>query len=56
MGEYAYMHAVIEYLENVEAKTRTYLKSVGQKELGRRVDFVVRSGQRFNLSVGDCSF
>jgi uncharacterized damage-inducible protein DinB len=54
--EYGDMQAVIKHLDEVEVKTRTYLNGLSQHELGRRVEFVIRSGQKFDLSVEDCLF
>ena len=54
--EYTDMQAVIQHLEEVEGKTRTYMKNLSQEELDRRVEFVIRSGEKFNLTVEDCLF
>jgi uncharacterized damage-inducible protein DinB len=54
--EYAGMADVIKHLDDVEAKTRTYLKTLNEERLTRRVDFVLSSGQSFNLSLEECLF
>jgi uncharacterized damage-inducible protein DinB len=55
-AEYTAMEMVLRHLDEVEARTRKYLKTAQETELGRRVDFVLSSGQVFNLSVEDCLF
>lgn len=54
--EYADMADVIKHLNDIEAKTRAYLKGLNQEEFTRRVDFILSSGQSFNLSVEECLF
>jgi len=51
---YADMAAVLNHLNEVEKVTRSYLKGLTQEDFSRRVDFVLTSGQKFNLSVEEC--
>lgn len=53
--EYTDMAMIKEHLGEVEKRTDAYLERADEKELGRRVDFVVRSGT-FDLSVEECLF
>ena len=53
---YTDMPAVLNHLNEVERKTRTYLKGLSEEDFGRRVNFVLGSGQAFNLSVEECLF
>ena len=55
-AEYTAMEMVLRHLDEVEARTRMYLKTAEEAELGRRVNFVLSSGQVFNLSVEECLF
>jgi uncharacterized damage-inducible protein DinB len=50
------MTDVIQHLDEVETKTRAYLKGLSQEEFDNRVDFVLASGQSFNLSLEECLF
>jgi uncharacterized damage-inducible protein DinB len=52
--EYTTMEMVISHLDEVEVRTRKYLNSAEETELVRRVNFVLSSGQVFNLSVEEC--
>jgi uncharacterized damage-inducible protein DinB len=54
--EYTDMAAVLSHLNEVEARTRAYLKSLTQDDFGKRVDFVLTSGLTFNLSLEECLF
>ena len=54
--EYATMAEVIKHLDDVEAKTRAFLKGLNQEEFAGRVDFVLPSGQSFDLSLEECLF
>lgn len=53
--KYTDMAMIKDHLDEVEKKTDAYLESADEKELGRRVDFAVRSGT-FDLSVEECLF
>jgi len=54
--EYATMTDVLTHLDEVEARTRVYLKDLDKDGFDRRVDFLLPSGQSFNLSVEECLF
>ena len=49
--EYTSMQMVRDHLEEVEKKTKAYLGKADEKEMERRVNFVLSSGDRFDLSV-----
>ena len=53
--EYTSMKMVVDRLDEVEARTRNYLKTADEKEFARRVDltFPTRS---FNMTVEECIF
>ena len=53
---YTDMGAVLNHLNEVEKGTRAYLKGLVNGDFGRRVNFVLSSGQAFNLSVEECLF
>jgi uncharacterized damage-inducible protein DinB len=52
-GEYSNMQMIRNHLDEVEKKTRAYLERADEQELGRRVNFTIRSGT-FDLSVEEC--
>lgn len=54
--DYADMKMILDYLEEVEKKTKTYFVNADEVELKRRVDFILSSGERFDLSVEECFF
>ena len=54
--EYANMADVVQHLDVVEEKTRAYLKGLSREEFDRRIDFVLASGQSFDLSLEECLF
>jgi uncharacterized damage-inducible protein DinB len=54
--EYTDMEHVLRHLDEVEGKTRAFLKIANEKEFNRRVDFVLSSGTTFSLSVEECLF
>lgn len=54
--EYTDMKMVLDHLDQVESKTRPYLSSVGRAELSRHVDFVLQSGEKFDMTVEECLF
>ena len=54
--EYTDMTQVLQHLDEVERKTRAFLKTTNEQELNRRVDFALSSGKTFNLSVEECLF
>ena len=51
--EYKDMSMIREHLDEVEKRTNAYLKKADENELGRRVNFTVRSGT-FDLSAEEC--
>ena len=56
---YTDMRLVLDHLDQVEARTKDYLRSIQGKEsaeFDRRVDFVLSSGKQFNLSVEEVLF
>ena len=53
---YTDMAAVLNHLNEVEKETRTYLRGLSKDNFGRQVDFVLSSGQTFNLSLEECLF
>ena len=50
------MTQVLQHLDEVEDKTRSFLKTASENEFNRRIDFTLSSGKTFNLSVEDCLF
>ena len=54
--EYTDMKQVVQHLDEVEAKTRAFLKTANEQEFARRVDLTLSSGKTFNLSVEECLF
>ncbi|HMK84186.1 MAG TPA: DinB family protein [Candidatus Bathyarchaeia archaeon] len=54
--EYTDMTQVLQHLDEVEGKTRAFLKAASEQEFNRRVDFALSSGKIFNLSVEECLF
>jgi uncharacterized damage-inducible protein DinB len=53
--DYLNMKQVLDHLNEVESKTRAYLASVSDEELGRRVKLVLQSsGKSFDLAVEEC--
>jgi uncharacterized damage-inducible protein DinB len=58
--QYQSMNEIMDHLDKVEGKTRTYLKRAaadGESEFKRRVNFVLTtSGKNFDLSVEECLF
>ena len=55
-SEYTSMQMVLQHLDEVEQRTRDFLKAGNDAELGRRVDLVIPAGKSFNLSVEECLF
>jgi uncharacterized damage-inducible protein DinB len=51
--EYTNVLMIREHLDEVEKKTEAYLERADKNELGRRVNFTVRSGT-FDLSAEEC--
>lgn len=54
--EYTSMRMVRDHLEEVEKKTKAFLEKADEKEMERRVNFVLTSGDSFDLSVEESLF
>ncbi len=54
--EYTNMQTIMKYLGEVEKRTKSYLEKADEKELRRRVNFVLPSGKAFDLSIEECLF
>ena len=54
--EYTNMQMVRDHLEEVEKGTKAYLQKTDAKEMERRVNFALSSGDSFNLSVEESLF
>jgi uncharacterized damage-inducible protein DinB len=54
--EYTSMQMVRDHLEEVEEKTKAYLRKADTKEMERRVNFALSSGDSFDLSVEESLF
>ena len=54
--EYTSMRMVRDHLEEVEKKTKAYLEKADKEEMERRVNFVLTSGDSFDLSVEESLF
>lgn len=54
--EYTSMRMVRDHLEEVEKRTKAYLEKADEKEMKRRVNFVLSSGDSFDLSVEESLF
>ena len=54
--DYTDMGQIISHLDDVENKTRKYLADASEVELKRRINFVLRSGKVFDLSVEEALF
>ncbi len=55
-AEYTDLTMVLNHLARVESRTDGFLQRADEAELKRRVNFVISSGQTFNLSVEECLF
>ena len=55
-AEYVTVRMLLEHLDEVEKKTKSYLQQVDDSELKRRVKFTLSSGEVFDLSVEECLF
>ena len=53
--EFTSMRMVVDYLKEVESRTRNFLSNASESELAKKVDFVVSSGT-FNITVEECLF
>lgn len=54
--EYTDMKMIVDHLDQVESRTREYLAGMDETELSRHVDFVLQSGERFDMTVEECLF
>ncbi|MGO9643272.1 MAG: DinB family protein [Candidatus Bathyarchaeia archaeon] len=54
--EYTNMNQVLEHLGEVEERTKLFLQNIDERELNRKVNFVLSSGKTFDLSVEECLF
>jgi len=54
--EYTSIWMVRDHLEEVEKNTKAYLEKADEKEMERRVNFVLSSGDSFDLSVEESLF
>ena len=54
--DYSDMKMILDHLDEVEKKTKAYFAKADEVELGRRTDFILSSGDRFDLSVEECLF
>ena len=60
-AEYTSMQMVLEHIDEVEAKTKSYIENADEGELMRRLKFILPSGgpgagESFDLSVEECLF
>ena len=55
-GEAPDMSQVLSHLNRVELGTKKYLSEASEEELKRRVNFTLRSGKTFDLSVEEALF
>ena len=54
--DYTSLKQIMDYLEEVETRTRIFLSTADETMLSKRVDFVTSSGKIFKLSVEECLF
>jgi uncharacterized damage-inducible protein DinB len=55
--EYASMAEVIDHMDQVEEKTKEYLReNANEEEFRRRINFLLSSGKSFDLSVEEALF
>ena len=55
-AEFTSMKMVLDFLQEVDNKSRQYFAKLDDGELARRVKFVISTGQTFDLSVEECLF
>ncbi len=48
------MGMVLEHLAEVEERTKLFLQNIDERELNRKVNFILASGKTFDLSVEEC--
>ncbi|MDG7016659.1 MAG: hypothetical protein JRM82_04705 [Nitrososphaerota archaeon] len=54
--DYTSTKMIVDHLDQVETNTREYLVDLNDDELARRVDFVLQSGESFEMTVEECLF
>jgi uncharacterized damage-inducible protein DinB len=54
--EFTSMKMVLDFLQEVDNKSRQYFAKLDDSELARRVKLVISTGQTFDLSVEECLF
>ena len=54
--EYRNMQAILDYLNEVEKKTETYLRNADEKEMKRRVKLTLRTGDEVEISAEEWLF
>jgi len=55
-AEYTSIYNIFAHLTEVEERTKLFLQEVDEKELARKVNFVLSSGKMFDLTVEECLF
>ncbi|WP_455369922.1 DinB family protein [[Eubacterium] cellulosolvens] len=54
--EYTNLQMIIDHLDEVEKRTRSYFENIDKDELERRVKFTISTGDTFDLSVEESLF
>jgi uncharacterized damage-inducible protein DinB len=54
--EFASMKMILDYLKEVEERSRHYFEKLNADEIARRVKLVTLAGQTFDLAVEECLF
>jgi uncharacterized damage-inducible protein DinB len=55
-AEYTSRRMLLDHLDEVEKKTKSYIQGADESELKRRVKLTLSSGQVFDMSVEECLF
>jgi uncharacterized damage-inducible protein DinB len=55
-AEFTSMKMILDYLEEVEERSRRYFARLNDDELARRVKLITAAGQTFDLAVEECLF
>jgi uncharacterized damage-inducible protein DinB len=55
-AEFTSMKMILDYLEEVEERSRHYFAKINADELARRVKLITSAGQTFDLAVEECLF
>lgn len=53
-AEYTSVETVFAHMDDVERRSKAYLKGADESELQRKVEFTLSSGATFDLSVEEC--